>query len=421
MKKHHLARINARRVLRQRFNVPRTAYISVKWDLLAGILGGAFMGMVFPFITRVSRNDLGASQVMIAILSAAPFIGNLLAPIWAQQMEGKAKMPFLLGSIIPSRLLLLSMFWITTPLPFVLILSSLQLLGAFSSPAYTSLMKDIYPDRSRGRLMGYVRVGAQLAAFFIAQVAGRLMDYGYSYRYIFPVAGIVGVASVLAFAKVRSLPGTPVTIPTSKPLPPILAIRESIELLRLPTGYRWFAASVMVYGFGNLMAGPLYALYQVDVVKVTNTDLASFANIASISSILGMFLWGRYVDHYGATKSVLWSVYCIIAVGICYLFGVNKPLMYLASALSGFGFAGIELAYMASILKYAERGQAAQYQALHSLLLGIRGIIAPSLGLYLLQFVGYQALFIGSLTLMIAGTFFQRRAVLFEATELAAP
>jgi len=165
------------------------------------------MGMIFPFITRVARNELGATQTMLAILSAAPFLGNLIAPIWAQHMEGKSKMPFVLGSIVPSRLLLIGMFWIATPMPFVLMLSALQLMGAFSSPAYTSLMKDIYPDHARGRLMGYVRVGAQIAAFLAAQVAGRLLDAGYSYRFIFPIAGIIGVFSVLAFAKVRALPG----------------------------------------------------------------------------------------------------------------------------------------------------------------------------------------------------------------------
>ena len=74
-----------------------------------------FMGMIFPFITRVARNELGATQTMLAILSAAPFIGNLIAPIWAQHMEGKAKMPFVLGSIVPSRLLLIGMIWIATP------------------------------------------------------------------------------------------------------------------------------------------------------------------------------------------------------------------------------------------------------------------------------------------------------------------
>jgi len=158
-------------------------------------------------------------------------------------------------------------------------------------------------------------------------------------------------------------------------------------------------------------------LYQVDVVKVTNTDLATLSNVASMASIVGAFVWGRLVDHYGAAKSVLWSIYCIVGVGVCYLFGASMPLLIIASALSGFGFAGVELAYMASILRYAERGKAAQYQALHSLLLGIRGVTAPALGLYLVQYTGYKAIFIGTLILMIAGTFFQRHAVRIELRE----
>jgi len=176
VKRRTRARLKVRKVVRKSLGVPRPAWVSVHWDVIAGILGGMFMGMIFPFITRVARNELGATQTMLAILSAAPFLGNLIAPIWAQHMEGKAKMPFVLGSIVPSRLLLIGMIWISTPMPFVLMLSALQLMGAFSSPAYTSLMKDIYPDHARGRLMGYVRVGAQIAAFLAAQLAGRLLE-----------------------------------------------------------------------------------------------------------------------------------------------------------------------------------------------------------------------------------------------------
>jgi hypothetical protein len=65
-----------------------------RWDALAGLLGGIYMGAIFPFVMRIARADLQASRLEISLLTAAPFIGSLLAPLWARQMVGRAKMPF---------------------------------------------------------------------------------------------------------------------------------------------------------------------------------------------------------------------------------------------------------------------------------------------------------------------------------------
>jgi MFS family permease len=364
------------------------------------------MGAVFPFVTRTAK-ELHASDAAIGWINAAPFLGNLLAPIWARQMEGKAKMPFCVWSWTIARLLLCLMPFAIAPWPFALLILSVQFLGTISSPAYTTLMKDIYPDDARGRLMGYVRATMQLVMFFSTLLAGRLLDHVLTYRQVFPVAGLFGIGAAVCFSKVRVLRSAPVHVAESASI----SLADALSPLRDNIGFRWFALSVMFYGLGNLMAQPLYQLFQVERLHVTNTDVANLANAASLSAVVGAFFWGRVLDFWGAAKTVFVSIGLISAIAVVYLFATTLPPLYIGAALSGFGLAGVELSYMGSILSFAEPGKAARYQSLHQLLLGIRGILAPLIAFPMLRHFGWHVTFVFTLILMTLGTGLQLLAV----------
>lgn len=392
--------------MRHRLGVPRAARYSLGWDLLAGSCTGAYMGLTFPFFVKIARGQLGAPEAAIALMSAAPFIGNLLAPIWARQMEGRAKMPFVLGSWLGSRLLLFLTPLAILPWLFAGLVGTWQFIGTISSPAYTSLMKDIYPDRTRGRLMGYVRVGSQTCLFVSTFFAGRLLDKGVPYTVLFPVAGVLGLLAAYAFSRVRPLVTAGVLVHDASSGPPVSAAKfawETVSILRDNIAYRWFAMSVFTYGFGNLMAIPLYQLYQVDILHIRGAQIANLTNFASLWSIAGMFFWGRFMDRRGAPVTVLWAICCIALIPIVYLLTSSVPGLLFASALSGFGLAGIELSYLASILLYARPGRAAQYQALHSFLLGVRGVLAPLIGIPLMRHFGFKPVFALTLVVMLVG------------------
>ncbi len=391
-----------RRIARGALDIPRVAMYSLRWDLMAGLCAGAYQGLAFPFFVKIARGDLHAHANLIALMAAAPFVGNLLSPIWARQMEGRAKMPFCLGSWLPARFLLLLMPFAVTAPGFVALVFGVQFIGTISSPAYTSIMRDIYPDRARGRLLGYVRMIAQIAMFGATLVAGRLLDHGLTYRQVFPVAGILGMLAAFFFAKVRALPAPTPVAPAAAPPSTAAFVRDTLSVLRDNVPFRWFALSVTTYGFGNLMTGPLYALYQVDVLHIANTQIANLANFGSLMAIAGFFFWGRFMDKRGAPRTVLYGILTVLLVPLVYIAHPSIPTLFIASGLFSFGQSCIDLSYLQSILTYAEKGKAAQYQSVHSLLLGIRGVIAPLVGIPLMRQFGYDTVF--WLALLIMGT-----------------
>ncbi len=393
-----------RRLTRRTLQVPRAVRTTLSWDVLAGALAGAYMGAIFPFITRTAK-DLHVGDSTLAWISAAPFIGYLGAPIWARQMIGRRKMPFCTYLWSLGRSLLLLMPLVPAFLPFAALMLPLMVIGTMPSPAYASLMKELYPDDARGRLMGYVRAAMQSAMLLSTLIAGRLLDHGLTFREVFPVAGLLGIGAALAFSRCRPLPGHEEP-PSVRP-----SLWETLIPLKGNVAFRWFALSVMCYGLGNLMAQPLYALFQIERLGARNTDIANLTNTMSLSAIVGSFFWGRFLDRRGAAQTVLCGICLVTSTSVVYLFAHSLGPLFLASALFGFGLAGIELSYMASILTYAEPGQTARYQSLHALLLGVRGIIAPLIALPLLRAYGWTTIFSVTLGLMGIGAALQYLAV----------
>ncbi len=377
-----------------------------RWDALAGLLGGIYMGAIFPFVMRIARADLHASRLEISLLTAAPFIGSLLAPLWARQMVGRSKMPFCVYSWTFARALFFGMFLVTHAWQFVLLIGTAQIIGSISGPAYTALMKDIYPDEERGRAMGLVRVGAYSALFVVSFLAGHLLDAGVPFKVLFPIAACIGIGGAWCFSRV------PVreTVAPAEPQKPVSAIAfwlDTVAILRHNRGFRWFAASVMAYGFGNLVAFTLYPLYQVDRLNITNTQVATLTNAASVSSIVAFMYWGRFMDRHGALWTALVNILIQCVMPIIYFFSGEWWHLIPAAVAQGVAGAGIELAYLNVILTLSEEGKEAQYQALHSMLLGIRGTVAPFVAVPLLRAFGFHASFMMCLALMLIGAYTQ--------------
>jgi MFS family permease len=382
--------------------VPPRARRAYFYDSLAALLVGVYSGSIFPFLGRIARGDLHASAVQISLMSAAPFVGNLFSPVWARQMEGRAKLPFVVWSGLAARGLFLLMPLAVTPALFVSIAFGSLVIGTVASPAYTSIMKEVYPDTSRGRIMGYIRVGAQLASLLAALSVGRLLDI-VSYRVIFPIAGACGVLGALVFSR----------MPTREKQDsgPKFSVFDTLLIFRDDPNYRWFAMSVFATGFGNLLASPVYTIFQVDRLHITNTQVANLANLTSLVSIGFYFVWGRYIDSRGPLKTVLVNVILGATVPLVYLSANSVYDLLPAAFIQGVTWAGIELSYINSILVFADERRVAQYQALHSALLGVRGTIAPFFGAVLMDNIGIKPTFVVAFGFMVAGVLMQALGV----------
>lgn len=410
------ARVGVKQVVRR--EVPGEARYAFRIDLIASLLAGLYTGAVFPFIGIIARGDLQASKPMLALIGAAPFIGNLLALFWARAMEGRRKTPFVTWSHLGARFMVMGSMFAVGAVPFALVMSACQIIGTVATPAYAAIMKDVYPDDQRGKLLGYTRAAILAAQIGSTLVAGALLAV-VGYRIVFPVAALIGVAAALVFSRIN--PHETVAVECgAAPRTAWESIRgtgafvwHTLGILREDRAYRWFALSVFTYGFGNLLTVPLIPIVQVNDLRMSPAQLALLANLMQVVAIVAYLLWGRYVDRGSPQKAVVINVLLNCLIPLCYIAatavpGGNAWTLLPAYVVSGIVLAGIDMSYFNALLTFAGPDSVARYQALQSFLLGVRGTLAPFLGSFLadaLEAHGHNLawVFVIGLVFMLAG------------------
>ena len=422
------ARVGAKQVIRKQ--VPNQARHAFRVDLTASLLAGLYTGAVFPFIGIIARDQLNASKSMLALIGAAPFLGNLMALFWARAMEGRKKVPFVKWAHLGARLMVVMSLFAFGAWPFALVMSACQIIGTIATPAYAQIIKEVYPDDQRGRLLGITRAAILAAQIASTLLAGWLMGeaLGVSYRYVFPIAALVGIVAALVFARINPAEDQFYAEQEVKPEPFFRKIRETagfiwrtLGILKVDHAYRWFALSVFTYGFGNLLTIPLIPVIQVDELRITSTQLAVLANVSQVVAIVGYVYWGRYVDRYSPQKAVVLNVLLnaiipIVYIATAFISGANAWTLMPAFIISGIVGAGIDMSYFNALLTFAGPDNVSRYQALQSFLLGIRGSIAPFIGGFLgeaLEETGHNIrwVFVLGLVFMLAGAWAQVIAI----------
>jgi MFS family permease len=379
------------------------------WDMAAGVSSGVYQGCIWTFALQLARGQLHATGYEMGAATAAPAVGYLFATLWARQMEGRSKLPFVTLTWLISRgLFLFTPLLVRGPFSremFVGLLCLTPIIFSVSTPAYTAIMKEIYPDEHRGRLMSYVRIGMAASMLLTARLMGAWQEHGgLDFRWMFAIGGVFGVLTALFFSRLRLPPVTPGQLP---PLGQFL--RDTFSIVVANRGYRWFTISVFIAGFGNLCATTYYPLYQVDRFHITPVQIANMQNVGGLLSLFSLFFWGWFMDRCGSLGTVLLAVFINCLTPICYIFAPTVAWLYLAAATAGIAGYGIDLGYLNTTLMFAEPGRAAQYQAVHSSFFGLRGTIAPILAIPLLHAVHHNwvTAFLICLTVMLAGVVFQ--------------
>ncbi len=381
-------------MLFRRFLPPeiRKAY---SYDSIAAILAGIHLGLILPFLAIVDRR-LGGYPYHIALITAAPFFGSLLTYYWAHraQLEGEKKY-VVWGSFI-ARSLFFAMAFIVTPLAFTLVASLALLMGSISRPAYVGVLSQIYPERYRGRAMGFVMVGSSAAAMLAAYFGGKSLD-AVGYRWIFPAGAFFGIISSFIFNKID------VKEKLHQDVPAKFRFTEMFEILRRNDAFNRFQRYYMIFGFSNLIAVPIYPLFLVDKLYISNFEAGKLACVSSIIGILTVYIWGHLSDKRGAPKVMSWNILLLSFVPLIYAFADKFWVLYFASAASGAAFAGLELLVVGSAISLSKGKDVPKYSAIHTTLLGIRGVVAPFLGISLLHLLGFRGVFLLSFAGIVTG------------------
>jgi MFS family permease len=371
-------------------------------DFFTAVCAGTFVSVLVTFMPIVVRR-MGGTTTDVAIVVGAPFVGHLLAPFFTLLLAHLPAVRVVAGTSTLARLVfIVGVLLATTPLMLALTTVVFWIMTISNVAAYTALMQGIYPDRERAHVMGKVRVGASLAGIIAAAVAGVLIG-GIQAQWVFAGAAILSLPGGIAFFRIRHSAVGGFGTRRS----PVHIARDVWRDRR----YRLLMLSFLVFGWGNLMNFAVFPIMLVDHFDAPNTFVGILSAAQSATMIVAYVTVGRMIDRTSSLRQTMIGTLLILLVPIGYMLAPAYWTLLPIAVIAGICQANGELTYHTNIVQLAPRERIADYAAAQSLLLGIRGTLAPFAAAALLASLEPRAVLGIGLGFMIAGTVIMAAAI----------
>jgi len=277
-------------------------------------------------------------------------------------------------------------------------------------------------NRWRARMFGLTAATAGLIMLAVSPLIGSILSseslaFPNNYAVIFGASGLLFALSILPPLFIHELPGGKVaeTIPSLGEFLPGLG-----HVLRTDRAFRAMIITRMLTRL-FMMASPFYigfATVQLGLSSVVAVPtLLAMQTIGSVSGAL-IYTW------LGARSNL---TYIRLALALAGLLPISALLaavvgpwpLYLGFLVSGLTMSNIFSSYQNWVITYATPDQRPVYTGLFNTVGAVISLIAPFIGGTLVQQLGYEALFIVALAMVIAALFVTLRYVHEPRTEAA--
>ncbi|MDO8506762.1 MAG: MFS transporter [Candidatus Limnocylindria bacterium] len=375
--------------------IPSRVRRNFRIDVFSAVGAGTFVSVLVAFMPVVVRR-MGGTPTDVAIVVGAPFVGHLLAPFFTYLLAHLAPVRVVAGTSTLARLLfIVGVLLATTPLLLALTTVAFWVVTISNVAAYTALMRGIYPDSERAHVMGKVRVGASVAGIIAAALAGALID-GVPAQWVFAGAALLSLPGSLAFFKIEHTShggfGT---------RRPAMDIARDVWRDRR---YRRLMLSFLVFGWGSLMNFAVFPIMLVDHFNASNSFVGILFASQSATMVIAYVVVGRLIDRGSSLRQTFIGTVLVLLVPIGYLVASVAWALLPVAIVGGIAAASGELTYHTNVVQLAPRDRLADYAAAQSLLLGIRGTLAPFAASALLGIFAPQIVLLVGLAFMVAGT-----------------
>ena len=362
------------------------------WALMAlpmGILASGVTGVLVNtiFAGRVTE---WALPIAVALVSGAGPLANVGSVLWSHWSRGKEKVAALtrLQGAFGACLLLVAAVPLSDAGLLVMVAAILAAQNVWCGiiTIRASIWQLNYSRMARTSFAARNQVIVSVVMSAIGAGAGWLLDLDpESFRLLFVLTGACAFASLLQSRGIRvrrqrQMLAAELRGGAGRNFQP----RLFWAILRDDRLYRDYMICMMIFGSGNMMlVAPLV------LVLTNNLGASSFEQVviaAALPTLLMPFatpFWARMLatNHVIAFRSNNSRWY--VAASLLILAGAvlaYMPLLWIGSALLGIGIAGGSLGWNLGHNDFAPDDRATDYLGLHISLTGLRGLVAPLLG-----------------------------------------
>ncbi|MBV8147216.1 MAG: hypothetical protein JO184_19650 [Gammaproteobacteria bacterium] len=384
------------------------------WGLL-GLALGLVEGATAAVLVKQHFGGVApvfAVNLAVALVSGAPAFSNVLSFVWANIAHGRARVQLMVALQAAFALLVGSVSFASRAagglLLTVLSVIAARVVWAGILTVRAAVWTTNYPRNVLARITGRLVIVNSIAVACSAALVGwaleaQALDASWLYGGG-ALAGLLGAWLYRAMRvrrQFRLLAEETASGARSEPF----SLRMLTQILKEDPAYREYMLWMGIYGGGNLMlTAQLVLLFSERLHLPSGTQIALLAVVPLITQPLFLPFWARLFDgaHVVRFRSRQgWALVLATAAMCAGVFSAWLPLLWLGAVLLGAATAGANLGWNLGHTDFASVGRAQHYMGVHVTLTGVRGGVAPPLGV--LAYMGLEASHpgIGELALLL--------------------
>ena len=370
----------------------KASELSIKEGSFYSIMDGMGLRYITPFALA-----LGASNKQIGFLTSLPsMIGNFSKIFTPRYMEKTSRKKIIVyGTLLQALmwlvLLLIGYFYFSGKISgsaavlVIIAYTLLILFGAFTSPAWSSWMKDIVTVNSgkyfgrRSKITGFIALLAML-------IGGFILDY-FNKSQVF--IGFVILFVLAFFGRFVS------SMIFRKKYEPKLHLEQGYYfsfgqfLRKMPNNFGNFVIFLTMVQLATAIASPFFTVYMLKDLGFGYVSWILVNMIAPLVTLVFLTGWGKFADKYGNLRVMRICGFLTPLIPLFYLFSIwlipfghYVVLIYLIAveAFSGFAWAGFNLSSSNFIYDAVTRERMALCVAYSDILNGIGIFLGATLG-----------------------------------------
>ena len=271
-------------------------------------------------------------------------------------------------------------------------------------------------------IFGYVVSISTFVSIITSYAIGKILDVDENlYKYIFMIIGALGCVSSLIMAMIK-IDKKDKYNSKKLTLKEIIfePIKRGTEVLKENRDFAIFQRNFFIYGAAFMLLLPAIPTYLVDSLGMSYTQ--TFIAKAVVAS-LGILLLSPFAGKIHDKKNPAFFTTLAFATLSLYpliLFISSKMLdsiyvnyiVYFAFFIYGIAMSAMVISWNISSIYFAGSEDVSMYQSVHVTLTGLRGLIMPFFGFFILKYFGMSVVFIVAFIIFLFAAFLSYRLYL---------
>ena len=349
------------------------------------LLEGGVVGVIAAKVYQVS-------PLVLAVITAAPMFANLSSFAWNRLAAGRPKVG--LACMLQAAVLICVVAVAVAPINDVgaIILVTSMIVSRILVAGLVTVRSVIwslnYARNNRAQATGQLQMIASLVTVIIASAIGPFLDHHPdSLPLLYGLGACAGLLGIAFFRRVIVVGEVDHLQEERKAISQHQQSVGFLTILRKDRRFGRYQASMFAAGFGNmLIEAPLIFLITRELSASYATSIGLTMVIPFAVSLLSLPLWARYLDRvhvaqFRARQSILWVLAQVLTL-VGALFG-SIAWLAVSRFVMGIARGGGSLAWQLGHNDFARSDQLSAYMGIHVTLTGVRGAIAPLLGMFL--------------------------------------